>query len=397
MALKMVGKLQAVLHLFLNFVILNGLHTQELTRQRHPHRADPLRLGMAAAILSGTTSNNHYDTFSEVKTMSGIGPELPPHLLAKRKRRQEEEVEDGPAASSGAKRPASPTDGEKRRRVMGPAMPPAPLDQRPSEPANDHEDSDSDDDDGFGPSLPPASTETADEDPKEDNEATTARPHAAPLEAKPKRDDWMMMPPKQDDLAARMDPTKQRARGFNTGKGAKGRSISGGDNSTWNETPEQKQSRLADEMMGISQPLSIGTQRPPTAATARDEAAAKQIKEHTVSCELACVHREMSSLMELHRTKHVDHLYWYDIRRAKVRKQKTIRARELSIARKTWAVGCELAMSSDSRCSTKRQTIHQSSRVAHICDDLKRLLRYLGTLTQHGTSNKMAYTQCNRI
>jgi len=59
------------------------------------------------------------------------------------------------------------------------------------------------------------------------------------------------MPPKQDDLAARLDPSKQRARGFNTGKGAKGPSAHGDNNSIWNETPEQKQKRLQDEMMGI--------------------------------------------------------------------------------------------------------------------------------------------------
>lgn len=86
--------------------------------------------------------------------MSGIGPELPPHLLAKRKRKQEEEAENETSTDSGAKRSRSPGEGEKRRRVIGPAMPPAPLDERPQAPVNSKEEPESDDDDDFGPSLP---------------------------------------------------------------------------------------------------------------------------------------------------------------------------------------------------------------------------------------------------
>ncbi len=86
--------------------------------------------------------------------MSDIGPELPPHLLVKRKRKQEEAAEADPTTSSGAKQSQSPDGGEKRRRVMGPAMPPAPLDERPQDPLKTAEESESDDDDGFGPALP---------------------------------------------------------------------------------------------------------------------------------------------------------------------------------------------------------------------------------------------------
>lgn len=94
----------------------------------------------------------------------------------------------------------------------------------------------------------------------------------------------MMMPPKQDDLAARMDPSKQRARGFNTGKSARGPTAGGEDSSAWYETAEQKQKRLADEMMGVSKPTA-GPQRPPGkgASAEKDEAAAKKIRDHTVS------------------------------------------------------------------------------------------------------------------
>jgi hypothetical protein len=56
-----------------------------------------------------------------------------------------------------------------------------------------------------------------------------------------------------------MDPTKQRPRGFNTGKSAKSASGGATDSSTWNETAEQKQKRLQDEMMGIARPDSSTT------------------------------------------------------------------------------------------------------------------------------------------
>lgn len=87
--------------------------------------------------------------------MSAIGPELPPHLLAKRKRQLEDSGETQDVTPSGAKREASPGEGEKRRRVVGPAPPPAPLDERPAV-FLEEEESSSDDDDGFGPALPSA-------------------------------------------------------------------------------------------------------------------------------------------------------------------------------------------------------------------------------------------------
>ena len=87
--------------------------------------------------------------------MSAIGPDLPPHLLAKRKRKQKEATNDEVSIASGAKRSPSPENGDKRRRVIGPAMPPAPLDERPKVPSNvpKEADSDSDSDDGYGPAI----------------------------------------------------------------------------------------------------------------------------------------------------------------------------------------------------------------------------------------------------
>lgn len=80
--------------------------------------------------------------------MSSIGPDLPPHLLAKRKRQLEQD-----STTSTPDLPSKSPDGsEKRQRIMGPAPPPAPLDQIPRVPA-DSDDSDGSDD-GYGPSLP---------------------------------------------------------------------------------------------------------------------------------------------------------------------------------------------------------------------------------------------------
>lgn len=91
---------------------------------------------------------------SEQQIMSGIGPELPPHILAKRKRKLEEDVKNDHASVSGAKRSSSPEGSEKRRRVVGPALPPAPIDQRPPHSSVPPSESESDDGDGFGPALP---------------------------------------------------------------------------------------------------------------------------------------------------------------------------------------------------------------------------------------------------
>lgn len=212
--------------------------------------------------------------------MSGIGAELPPHLLAKRKRQQDEQAQDAPPITSGAKRSPSPESAEKRRRVVGPAMPPAPLEQRPTEPAQQQEDESSDDDD-FGPSLPPTGAELL-----EDGASTKPEGYAVEAQAepgKPKRDDWMTMPPEQDGLVSRMDPSKLRARGFNTGKGAKAPAEKGGDSSAWHETPEQKRKRLEDEMMGISRPSPGVPKAAGPSKKEGDEAAAKALRERTVS------------------------------------------------------------------------------------------------------------------
>lgn len=210
-----------------------------------------------------------------------IGPDLPPHLLAKRKRQAEEAAAS--AASKPSAEPAVPDnvaeESSKKRRVIGPSAPPAPLEERPAGNPNDDEDESSDDE--FGPSLPgqgadigPAYAASAFDEEKPDS-VEAAKPS--------RRDDWMTMPPKQDDLAARMDPTKIRARGFNTSKGAKGPSGSSGPDTLWTETPEQKRKRLEDQVLGISSSTDREASRPAPAddkTAAEDEEKARKIREY---------------------------------------------------------------------------------------------------------------------
>ncbi|KAL8824129.1 MAG: hypothetical protein Q9170_008243, partial [Blastenia crenularia] len=189
--------------------------------------------------------------------MSTAGPEIPPHLLAKRKRLQEAE-EPNPEPSSHSRSSStsssSNADDAKRRRTIGPAPPPAPLSEKPSEaPAL----SDSDSDDDFGPSLPPLTNPSAPQHETRHHEQHI--PAQAP--PKPQREEWMLIPPSQDNWSSRIDPTKLRNRKFNSGKGAKAAPSSrkgGGEISAlWTETPEEKRRRLEDEMLGVKKPAQL--------------------------------------------------------------------------------------------------------------------------------------------
>ncbi|KAK6005685.1 hypothetical protein QM012_007327 [Aureobasidium pullulans] len=248
--------------------------------------------------------------------MSAAGPELPPHLLAKRKRQQDEEEKNQPATSSGANQespkdkrqkvtgpelppPPSPTqagpslppsasstavgptlppsDSQSTRPVAGPAPPPAPLDERPTAPPDS--DNESSDDDDFGPALPTA----ADLNPDTNSIGPSiSQPTAAPVRAQ--RDEWMTLPPQQDDLAARMDPSKMRARGFNTGKNARGGNTTpagGNIAAAWTETPEEKLKRLQNEAMGVKPATAAQVDAREAARNKEKEAEARRIREQT--------------------------------------------------------------------------------------------------------------------
>ena len=220
--------------------------------------------------------------------MPSIGPQLPPELQ-KRKRSDGEDEDNessdsstGPGPALQPERRSSPPS-TKRARVVGPAPPPAPLDERPpNDPMHDDEDSESDDD-GFGPSLPSTSDAM-----KRPSESSTIGPRPSQPAASATRDEWMTLAPTNGDWSSRVDPTKLKSRKFNTGKGSKApmQSGSGGDTS-WHETPEQKQERLKREMMGIKDTSSsAASSRTASKHDAYDDATSRRLKEYNVCLKL---------------------------------------------------------------------------------------------------------------
>ena len=188
--------------------------------------------------------------------MASVGPELPPHLA---KRKRSEEAHDTVDIPPKRQRSSSPSSHDtKFRRIIGPAAPPAPLSELPTtHPGPDADSSDSDD--GFGPSLPPPPGSINQESERKRQEALAEEEAAREASTKPLREEWMLLPPKQDDWSARADPTKLKNRKFNTGKGSKAPTQKGGtDNVLWTETPEQKRQRLEDEVMGVKKPAQLG-------------------------------------------------------------------------------------------------------------------------------------------
>lgn len=223
--------------------------------------------------------------------MSTVGPQLPPELQ-KRKRNGGDTDEDDSSDSSTGPLPQkvhpqkqSPPS-SKRVRVIGPSLPPAPLDERPSHPpqpdqdedGNDSSDDDDDDDD-FGPALPSAAdvVKASSSGPHLPQESTSRAPAPA------QRDEWMTLAPTSGDWSQRVDPTKLKNRKFNTGRGAKAPSqtASGGDQS-WHETPEQKQARLKREVLGIKDSTTT-TAKSQHEPNAHDEETARRLKEYNVS------------------------------------------------------------------------------------------------------------------
>ncbi|KAI0409879.1 hypothetical protein F4802DRAFT_5273 [Xylaria palmicola] len=129
------------------------------------------------------------------------------------------------------------------KRVHGPAPPPAALSERPAAPANSDSDDDSDDD--YGPALPSSNSHQQ----RQARALEAAEAEAATSKA-PQRDDWMLAPPTAGGYRA-ADPTKLKARRFNSGPRAN--ASGGGDgeiSSIWTETPEEKRRRLENAVLG---------------------------------------------------------------------------------------------------------------------------------------------------
>jgi len=88
----------------------------------------------------------------------------------------------------------------------------------------------------------------------------------------------MLVPPESGDWSSRVDPTKIKARKFQSGKGSKAPIQKGGDNSLWTETAVDKAKRVADEVMGVRKPATQGRveDEDPTIRAARLETEATQ-------------------------------------------------------------------------------------------------------------------------
>ena len=95
----------------------------------------------------------------------------------------------------------------------------------------------------------------------------------------------MTIPPKEDGLAARMDPTRARPRKFNTGKGARVPNHGDGIDASWTETPEEKRKRLADKVLGVEDRSASSTAARSNKQDERDVDTARKIREHNVGQE----------------------------------------------------------------------------------------------------------------
>ncbi|KAL2821719.1 hypothetical protein BDW59DRAFT_149914 [Aspergillus cavernicola] len=161
---------------------------------------------------------------------------------------------------------------DKRRKVIGPSLPP------PTQPDSNTNDSDDSDGDDFGPSLPPPEGSV----PHQSSAQSTPHPLNTKKEEEensaPKRDEWMLAPPTADSRSSRVDPTKLRNRKFQSGPRVGNTSSGSGVDSSWTETPEEKMRRLQDEAMGIVS-SSSGPGAGGGGATGADDEAAQAMRE----------------------------------------------------------------------------------------------------------------------
>ena len=243
--------------------------------------------------------------------MPAIGPSLPPQL-AKRTRDEDDKPSEkrrrvlGPAPPRSRSSspdndigPAPPTATvPKPTRVLGPSAPPAGLSEQPPHSPSDDSDSDSGDD-GFGPAPPSAGVQYHSS--YDDDQLAGIGPSVFDTDEryieqakKVERDEWMTQPPTQDDLAARMDPTKLRARKFNSGKGA--RAPGGEGIGVWTETPEQKLKRLQNEALGISAPANASSTTQESKNSKEEEVRFRKMKERVEKS-------RGSSLMDQHKER----------------------------------------------------------------------------------------------
>ncbi|KAI0096652.1 hypothetical protein GGR51DRAFT_542944 [Nemania sp. FL0031] len=204
-------------------------------------------------------------------TRPSIGPTLPPTNTNEIPL----DSEDSDSADVG---PAPP----EPKRTHGPAPPPAALSELPPAPTDPASDSDSDSD--YGPSLPSSTSHQQ----RQALALSAASASAASASTKaPQRDDWMLAPPTAGGYRA-ADPTKLKARRFNSGPRANtsGSNPGGEISSIWTETPEEKRKRLENAVLGRGPsqgPNSTGSSNKPARAptTKEDPEQAARIQSFT--------------------------------------------------------------------------------------------------------------------
>ncbi|KII86248.1 hypothetical protein PLICRDRAFT_164662 [Plicaturopsis crispa FD-325 SS-3] len=244
--------------------------------------------------------------------MSSIGPELPPHLLARPKSTEADKDDSPPPPATVNVGPQIPPEllqrpqptvtededededdyvpqlppdliasraGPSKRPVIGPSFPSAQDHDR-------RQDDDSDDDVGPMP-LPAGYSYQQGDAVREFMEKEERRRKQVEEASKPKtlkRDEWMLVPPTSSDLLGSLDPTKLKARQF-ARTSAPAKKV---DNSLWTETPAERQQRIADEVSGKKRRAANADEgvTPEEALEARkkrklDEQIRRGVEEHT--------------------------------------------------------------------------------------------------------------------
>ncbi|KAJ7111289.1 hypothetical protein C8R44DRAFT_711712 [Mycena epipterygia] len=231
--------------------------------------------------------------------MSAIGPALPPHLQT-RPPQDDDDEDEGPRpagpqlpAAAAAPPPEEDDDDEdeyapalppdmiassSKKPVVGPTMPPTH--------GNPYPYPDSDDDD-VGPRPLPSGVRLAERDAvaefmaKEEKRRREVEEAAKPKA--PKRDEWMLVPPKSSVLG-NLDPTKLKARQFaRSAAPARGADQ---DSTLWTETPAERQQRLADEVSGVKRRAANSVETEADSAADRkrrriDEELRRGVEAHT--------------------------------------------------------------------------------------------------------------------
>ncbi|EIW66960.1 hypothetical protein TREMEDRAFT_34237 [Tremella mesenterica DSM 1558] len=198
------------------------------------------------------------------------GPSLPPHLLAARNALSKENEDSygptsypsiGPSRSSSSSKPS-----------IGPIGP-----SRPSLDRRETDDEDDDDEIGPKPDHTPGVEKSAVEEFLEREKRRNEALEDDDKPKKPKREEWMLVPPTSGVLAS-VDPLRKRPTTFN--RSSKITEV----DTTWTETPAERIQREQDELAGVQRkrdPVHVpGGAGEDVRKRRRDEEVAEEIKRH---------------------------------------------------------------------------------------------------------------------